>query len=468
MINKEHIMPTEITIKDNKRTLKGNVVRGAIFAGSKVLHVKTTDAEDFYLVYFQNNFIYGDKLDKVADGSFIDKTFQAGLVVEAPHPILSSLIPKPFVTIPNRSKVFSQIPSHFSPQERALIAATLDSFFEKDQLVKVIEQIYFDYRRNGKFMKAFQVLQISTDFIPQLYERLATRELHSYDEFYHSSDLPSIFKKDPLFAELYCYKNRSNPDAYLFLEEILKTKDCFVEMTLLWLENVRRYQKAESIEKMTRLALKFVTLKEWVFILSEEKINPFHVLPEARSFIEKMIKEGNYETAALALLNFIDDLPDTYEPILKQVWENLDAEFVGSHLAHFISILQRKMNVENQKQSELQISQLIVSMLKGYDLKTVYDKLLPLKKVLPHSMVIRKLTKMVALLEDPDHMMELGDHYVEFKQYDQAIDCYFWEMELKPQDPEPVWKICKMYQQKGMLQEAAEYQKVFSQLKNAQ
>jgi tetratricopeptide (TPR) repeat protein len=75
---------------------------------------------------------------------------------------------------------------------------------------------------------------------------------------------------------------------------------------------------------------------------------------------------------------------------------------------------------------------------------------------------------MVAMLEDPDHMMELGDHYVEFKQYDQAIDCYFWEMELNPQDPEPVWKICKMYQQKGMLKEAAEYQKVFSQLKSAQ
>jgi hypothetical protein len=57
---------------------------------------------------------------------------------------------------------------------------------------------------------------------------------------------------------------------------------------------------------------------------------------------------------------------------------------------------------------------------------------------------------------------------VEFNQYDQAIDCYFWEMELNPQDPEPVWKISKMYQQKGMFQEAAEYQKVFSQLKSAQ
>jgi hypothetical protein len=468
MINKEHIMPTEITIKDNKRTAKGNVVRGAIYGGSKVLHVKTTEDDSFYLVYFRNSLIFGDKLEKAEEGSFIEKAFQDGLVVEESHPILSALIPKSQVSIPNPNKVFPQIQSHFSPQESAYIATTLDSFFEKSQLAKVIDQFYFDFRRNGKFMKAFQILKISTYFMPQFNERLTSREFHSYDDFYQPSNLPSILKKDPLYAELYCYKNRLNPDVYPFLEEILGTNDGFVETILLWLEKVKKGQKAESIEKMTHLALKFINLKEWVMILGQEKINPFHELPEVRILIEKMVKEGNYKTAALVLLNFIDDLPTPYEPILKKVWENLDAEFVGSHLDHFITILQRQVNVEDQKQSETQISQLIVSLLKGYDLKAVYEKLLPLKKVLPHSIVIRKLGKMVKMMEDPDHMMELGDHYVEFNQYDQAIDCYFWEMELNPQDPEPVWKISKMYQQKGMFQEAAEYQKVFSQLKSAQ
>ena len=75
---------------------------------------------------------------------------------------------------------------------------------------------------------------------------------------------------------------------------------------------------------------------------------------------------------------------------------------------------------------------------------------------------------MVELLEDPDRMMELGDYYAEFKQFDKAIDCFFWEMELQPQNPSPVWKISKMYQSKGMVKEAAAYQKIYEQLKSNQ
>ena len=48
----------------------------------------------------------------------------------------------------------------------AYIATTLDSFFEKEQLIKIIDNIYFHFRRNGNFMKSFQVVQILPDFSP--------------------------------------------------------------------------------------------------------------------------------------------------------------------------------------------------------------------------------------------------------------------------------------------------------------
>jgi tetratricopeptide (TPR) repeat protein len=470
-MNNELMMSTEILIKDKKKLIYGTVVRAAILAASKVIQVRTADLEDYYLIYFKKAFIFGDKLKSISSGSFIDHSFQNGLVIETSHPILPSLSPNKMVTIPSRNKLFPQLQAHYSPQEIAYIATTLDSFFEKTILAKHIEEIYFTHKRNGQYFKAYQILQILAKFMPKLKsvkERMSSREFNSAHDFYHSSSLPAILKKDPLYGELYCFENRDKPDVRIIFEEVLKSKESYAKLILLWLEKVKRSQDPQEIESYTKIALKFLTFDQWIFILGEEKINPFHVLPEAKKMIENMVEKGSYEKAASSLLNFMDDLPDTYNPILKKIWENVGAEFVEAHLDLFSIILQRQRNEDKDKQSESQIFQLIVTMLKEYDLKTVFEKLLPLQKALPHSLLFRKLYKMMKLLEDPDRMMELGDYYAEFKQYDPAIDCYSWEMELKPQDPDPVWRICKMYQQKGMAAEAAAYQKVFAQLKEIQ
>jgi hypothetical protein len=471
MMNNELIMPAEIAIKDKKKIVTGNVVRAAFFAASKILQVSTGDAEDYFLVYFRKTFIFGDKLASIPEGSFIDQAFREGIVFNSSHSILSAVIPKQSVAIPSRSKLFQQLQDHFSSQETAYIATSLDSFFEKSVLNKLIEQLYFHHKRNGQFMKAYQVLQILAVFMPQLksvQEWMSLREFNSAYNFYHSSDLPAILKKDPLYVELYCFKNRSNPDEFHILEEYLKAKESYLELILFWVEKFRETKVVEGIAEYTKMARQFLTNDQWVRILAEEKINPFSVLPEAKAMIEDLMENGKYEEAAVSLLSFMEDLPPSYDPILKELWKNVDAEFVELHLDLFIRTLQRQGNDGKNKESEDQIYQLIVTMLKDYDLKTVYEKLLPLQIVLPHSLLFRKLSKMVKLLEDPDRMMELGDYYAEFKQYDPAIDCYSWEMELKPKDPDPVWRICKMYQQKGMQIEAAAYQKVFTQLKDIQ
>jgi tetratricopeptide (TPR) repeat protein len=237
---------------------------------------------------------------------------------------------------------------------------------------------------------------------------------------------------------------------------------------MLWLEDAEKRKEAPSIEKYTGIALQFVTMEEWMLILGRININPFQVLPESKTIIKQMLQTGNYEKAALCLLNFIDNLPDSYDAILRLIWENSDPKFVIVHLDEFIKLLQHLPHAEKTKQLEQKVFQFAEILLKEHDLKTVHEKLIPIEKIIPGLEVIRKISEMVELLEDPDRMMELGDYYAEFKQFDQAIDCFFWEMELQPQDPSPVRKISKMYQSKGMVKEAAAYQKVFAQLKSNQ
>ncbi|SMQ64792.1 hypothetical protein SAMN05444673_1098 [Bacillus sp. OV166] len=464
------IMPTEMSIKDKKHNVKGNIIRAAVFTRSKVIEVMTADQERYYLIYYKNSLIYGEKLDRIEEGTFIDKAFHEGIIIESPHPLLSALIPLVNVTIPNKNNLFSQLQIHYSLQEMVHILTTLDSFFQKEEVIKIIDKVFYHFRRNGKFMKSFQIIQMLADFAPTLksaQERLASLEFSSYNHFYHSSSLPVIQMKDPLYVELYCFKNRTNPDERILLEEIVSKQDDLVEL-LLWLENAGKSKEAKSIEKYTSIALRFVTMEEWMLILAQLNINPFHVLPDSKSIIKKMLKDGNYEKAALCILDFIDDMPASYDAILLLIWENSDPSFVIEHLDEFIKLLQHLPHAEKTRQFEQKVFQFAEILLKEHDLKTVHEKLIPIQKVIPDLDVIRKISEMVNLLEDPDRMMELGDYYAEFKQFDQAIDCFFWEMELQPQNPSPVRKISKMYQSKGMVKEASAYQKIFAQLKSNQ
>ncbi|MFL6556050.1 MAG: hypothetical protein ACJ8MO_08030, partial [Bacillus sp. (in: firmicutes)] len=286
---KELIIPTELTIKDKKHHLKGNVNRAAVFARSKVIEVLTAGQESYYLIFYKDSLIFGGKLDQIEEGTFIDKAFHEGIIIESPHPILSALIPQINVTIPNKSNLFSQLQLHYSLQEMVYILTTLDSFFEKEQLIKIIDKVFFHFRRNGKFMKSFQVIQMLSDFSPSLKsakERLVSSEFSSHHHFYHSSSLPEILTKDPLFVELHCFKHRSNPKERKLLEEIMSNKDG-LDVLLLWLENAEKFKETKSIEKYTDTALHFVTMEEWMLILGKININSFQVLPDSKAIINK-------------------------------------------------------------------------------------------------------------------------------------------------------------------------------------
>lgn len=467
-MTKKLVMPAEMSIKEKKRLIKGEVVQAAIHGRIKVFEVKTTAQDvNYFLIFYKDSFIFGEKLQEIKEDTFIARALSQGIVFDSDHPLLSAIIPKQPVSLSSKNKLFSHLQHDYTLQETAYIAATLDSFFSKDQLIKVINDIYFHFRRNGSFLYAFRILQILTTFDPSLKvakERFHSKEYQSYHDLYHPSQMSSIEQKDPLFAELYCFSHRKNIDFGHKLKNIYLTQARMLDYLMLWSEQ----PDLDTIPIVSSRALDIVSIETWMLTLETLNINPFHVLPEAKSFLKKLMEEGSYETAALLLIKFIVDLPEKYEPILKELWENLDTQFVAEHLDAFIHVIDQNIKRDNHQVSEQKLFQLVVKLLEGYDLKTVHQKLSPLQSSFSHSWVMRKLNRMMGLIEDPDKMMELGQYYVEFKQFDDAIDCFFWEMELHPEDPAPVWQLSKMYQQKGMVTEASAYQQIFSQLKNQQ
>lgn len=468
-MNNELYQPMEILIKEKKQQTKGFVTQTVLFSRFKIMEVKPDLNEKYYLLFYKNDFIYGEKLASLEKGSFIEKAYREGITIDSHHPFLSVLSPDKTLTVPNKNILFSQLQRHYSPIEIAHIATALDSFFPKDQLTKVLDKIYYHYRRNGNFLKAFQILRILTEFAPELSsasDSIHSQEFRAYDDFYTSSPLSLIYPKDPLFVEFYCFLNRNKQNEYNILVDILKKQNSLLDVLMLWLEKTKKSAIADSLEEYTALGLQFVSMEEWMLTLCDVKVNPFRELPNMIVVVKKMISEGRYETAALYLLNYIDDLPDVYEELLPSLWNHLDTEFIVSHLEGFLKMFQYK--VDKVEHVEQKLVQLVGKLLEHNNIQAVCEKLQPIQRLAPNSLVMKKIGRMSNLLEDPDHMMELGQYYAEFKQYDEAIDCFSWEMELHPEDSSPVWELSKMYQYKGMKEEAIAYQQVYTQLKENQ
>ena len=211
-----------------------------------MLKVNTSLNENYYLMYYKNSLVYGEKLEEIEEGSFIDQAYKTGIVLHEDHPFLSALIPNETATIPNKNTLFSHLQNQYSLQEVAYIATTLDSYFTKEQLTKMIYKIFYHYRRNGNFFNAFQIIQILADFAPELSSAREIKnslEFYSYKNFYKSSSLPIIQQKDPLFVESYCFKNRFSPDENNMLEDLLSKQGSFMEIVLLWMEKVEKGSK---------------------------------------------------------------------------------------------------------------------------------------------------------------------------------------------------------------------------------
>src|SRR3954469_13305538 len=115
-MSNELALPIEIVLKEKKKIIKGQVIRAVLFSRFKTIEIRTSLNESYFLIYYKNSFIYGELVENVEKGSFIDKVCHEGMVVPSNHPFLKVLIPVETIMIPNKHKLFSNLPKQYSLQ----------------------------------------------------------------------------------------------------------------------------------------------------------------------------------------------------------------------------------------------------------------------------------------------------------------------------------------------------------------
>ncbi|MFE7151569.1 hypothetical protein ACFVIJ_14440, partial [Heyndrickxia sporothermodurans] len=144
----------------------------------------------------------------------------------------------------------------------------------------------------------------------------------------------------------------------------------------------------------------------------------------------------------------------------EQLLENVDLEPEQFPKEKVLSFLVPLFNINPEKAATL-LHKFIVLQLKEYDIDSVVKRLIPLKIIMHAHPILEKLQHIQKLANDPDQQLLLGELYYEFQQFDQAIDCFSWEMELKSIDPKPVKWLSKIYNEIGMEQEHRAYRQLY-------
>jgi len=128
------------------------------------------------------------------------------------------------------------------------------------------------------------------------------------------------------------------------------------------------------------------------------------------------------------------------------------------------SIIEGKKNVVDisffPEKAEMLLENTVIALLKTHEINFINEWLQPFKDNFKSLPIFKKTDTIQQLSNDLDQMQTLGELYYEFSQFEKAIECFSWEMELKPTDPKPIQWIAKLYRERGMIYEADTYRQL--------
>ncbi|TYS17974.1 hypothetical protein FZC78_09055 [Rossellomorea vietnamensis] len=419
-----------------------------------------------YLFFYKEQFLTCKKALKLKRSSFIEQAFKDGIVFLCPHPLAGQLIEQNSpLKIISFNDLHKKLKASRTLQETAYIFRALDSFLAPEKLLHLIRNHYYQYRRNGQFLHAYKILRILAETAPQnSWVRQTSAELHfqPYEKTYKQNPL-KLLETDPLHAASYLWKSRHEQENNEVLQQHLLQQKQRLTITALMVESVLQNPCHETLQPLTlwiRTHLDKQDEIDLLYALSK-------AIPENREILQQLLHEliesGDYDKA----LGLLGDTPaaagEMDEAMLSRIFEGVNWQQTTIPIEKLNTLIISVLQGHPTKLEKIMKS-CVQSLLEGHDLPFVAEWISPLQTQNISLPVAEKIKKMNALLDDPEQQSQLGEYYYQFHILDRAIDCFSWDMELRPNDPAPVKWLSRLYQEKGMANEAKAYQQVLMEM----
>ncbi|MEW9500919.1 tetratricopeptide repeat protein [Jeotgalibacillus marinus] len=458
-----HLTTITLLGKNNRKT-QLTPIRMAVHSPCTIMEATSQTGELYHAYFFRQQFLAAKKVTRSRLGSYLELAMTKGIVFLCPHPVVTHLLQgKNQLKNKSLTDLHSSIKNRYSPLEVSQIFRCFDSLIQKDKLFKVMRECYYDYRRDGKWGKAYSVLVTLEEAFPT-HEWIAHTKhdasFSSYHDKYDTLD-SSLLTTDPTTMDWLLWKHRYEPqNLTTWIDSFsLKSAHSLAAFSLLY-EQQLTSSTSTSIHQFLDTAKHLFTQKELKDILLQMTHSPNSVIHQEA--FRQCIRLRAWEDALTTFIQhpFLledQDLHSLKEAIAHVKWnEHLPIDQLSRAL---IPILK-----EEKHHLDTILTACVPILSQTHDLNYLMEWLKPLDEAKCTLPIYQRVQKLALYAEDPNKQFLAGELYYQLGLKNEAIDSFIYEMEMNPNDPSPVKWLQTLYQETGQLDEAAAYQQLLKSL----
>ena len=451
--------PTVWTLNDNNQPITLQAQKLTLFQQCKIIECTASNDLNYLLFFYKDQFLTVQPLVKFDGASFLGQVKQFGSHIQTPNPLFSKLLsPTTTISVTPITQLLRKIKINFTIEESVLIFSYFDSYLTVLELENLLKDCFFTHRRDGKILGAYRLAEILFSRGYKQNWLLSTSQHPDYSSAskHFQAPLSSLLASDPIYVEQTCFLDLENH--YDLLLHLYKQQNRHLDLMIISITNWLKQPKALNYPNLIQTLSTYLNEDELLQCLQSllPTVSPKSSLHQ--DVYQRLITKQDFKAAVDLLLAYSIQLseketlklPDLFEKVSLSTL-NLPIDVTSKRL--FRLFKHHPIHLEKILLTELPL------LLKEQSLTQLQTWLqeIPYSQELP---IVQKINEMVKLKENPDCQLELGTHYFDLQQYEQAIECFCWDMELNPNRTEPVQWLAKTYFKLGKHEEGESYQQL--------
>ncbi len=431
---------TTISFLHNKKTITMTIEKMVLYKQAKLIEATDRKGQYYIALFYKNDFINIKRITDIKRNSFLYYALIEGNSYSSTHPLTKVFLSQQTNLRSSSSKqMFQHLKDKYNETETLFILTLFNNFYEPKLLHDLCKKTFYHYRRNGQLYKSYKVLisilqadpshSFASDMIQHLdFQKYQNKYTH-YEQ--HLDEL-----NDPLYIEARAWNN-DNKKVVTYMTKLFHDEGRLFDELALQYQLIQA--NSSPINRNTfdlidvllqNITTKQIAVEFWQSLLDN---NIFH-----EAIIAKLYDYHAYSNVFLAYMEhpFLAN-----QAILDTILPKLDTDVLLVEKDKvFPFLIQHYGN--NKEQLTKWTEHITWKLLKNCTLDELLDLTSSIELKLP---IVQQLKDMKTMENNPDQQYQLGEKYYNLKQYDKAIPCFEWEMELYPDNIAAIQYLEKCY-----------------------